>query len=376
MNPIKILHVLGGIFRYGGTETFIMNYYRHIDRSKVQFDFIVHGFEKGVYDDEIAQLNGKIYNVPIKSKDYFGNIRALKMIFNSGEYKIVHSHMDAMGMVALKTAKKCGIPIRIAHSHNTDHQTSNKVQYALHELARKQIKQYATHLFACSEAAGRWLYGEEAIKQDNFRIIKNAIDYDSFCFNEDKRNQIRAELHIRDNLVIGHIGRFSEQKNHLFLLDIFNELLKIKPSARLILIGDGHLKQQIEDKIIELNIIGSVHLLGLRSNTNELINAFDIFLLPSLYEGLPVVLTEAQANGLQCFISDNITKEAGLLNKITYIPLSDPPAKWAEIICASYDEHKTRIITKKELVSTGYEITTATASLQDFYISSIALGNK
>jgi len=198
MSPIRILHVLGGVFRHGGTETFLMSYYRNIDRSKIQFDFVVHGFEKGVYDDEVKELGGKIYNVPIKSKDYFGNIRALKTIFNSGEYFIVHSHMDAMGMVVLKLAKKYGISVRLAHALNTDHQTNNKIQYALHEYARNSIKKYATHLLACSELAAKWLYGEDAVKTGSVKIVKTAIDYYKFNYNDDYRNRFRHQMNIED----------------------------------------------------------------------------------------------------------------------------------------------------------------------------------
>ena len=366
---IRVLHVLGGVFRHGGTEAFIMNYYRHIDRSTVQFDFVVHGFEKGVYDDEIAELGGKIYQVPLKSKNYFGNIKALKAIFNTGKYNIVHSHMDAMGMVVLKTAKKCGIPIRISHSHNTDHQTTNKLQYALHEHARKNIIKYATHFFACSKAAGKWLYGEDIIKSSNYQIIKNAIDFDNFCFDEDMRAQIRSKYHLRsEDIAFGHIGRFSEQKNHMFLLDVFYEILKFTPTAKLFLIGDGHLLKQVEERIIKLDIINNVHLLGLRKDTFEILNAFDIFLLPSLYEGLPVVLTEAQANGLQCFVSDTITDEIDLLNAVTFISLDESPGKWADKIIKSYDGKLDRAVKKDDFASTGYEIQTATKDLQDFYL--------
>ena len=365
MKPVKILHVLGGVFRHGGTEAFIMNYYRFIDRSVVQFDFIVHGFDKGVYDDEIAKLGGKIYNVPIKSKDYFGNIKALKAIFNTGEYKIVHSHMDAMSMVVLKIASRCGVPVRIAHSHNTSHQTTNKLQYALHEHARKNITKYANHRFACSEAAGLWLFGEDS--GHTFRKVKNAIDFEKFRFNEEKRAQIRTELNIQNEFVIGHIGRFSEQKNHILLLDIFHEFLKLKPSAKLLLVGDGHLKTQIEEKIKELNIADNVLLLGLRSDTNDVISAFDIFLLPSLFEGLPVVLTEAQANGLQCFVSDSITKEVDLLGNVTYVSPDDSPAEWAVIINKSFSDTDTRVVSKEEFAATGYEISSAARELQEFY---------
>jgi glycosyltransferase involved in cell wall biosynthesis len=372
MHPIRVLHILGGIFHHGGTEAFIMNYYRHIDRSAVQFDFVVHGFDKGVYDDEIEEMGGKIFHVPIKSRDYLGNIKALKSILGSGEYSIVHSHMDAMGMVVLKIAQKCHIPIRIAHSHNTCHQTNNKIQFALHEHARKNITKYATHLFACSVAAGKWLFGDSAIKKDNFQVAKNAIAFEHFRFDKGKRALFREQLDVNDNFLVGHIGRFSEQKNHIFLLDIFAELLKQNQRARLALVGDGHLRSSIEEKAKKLGISDNVLLLGARQDASDLINAFDVFLLPSLFEGLPVVLTEAQANGLKCVVSDSITKEVAFFDTVTFVPLSNSPAEWAKQVLefsTVEDDGETRTVARKDFTETGYDVEEAARSLQEFYLA-------
>ena len=378
MPQIKVLNIMGSIFRYGGTESFVMSYYRNIDRTQIQFDFVVHGFEKGVYDDEINSLGGKIYQVPVKSKDYSGNIRELKKITGSGEYQIIHTHNDAMGMIALKIAKKYGLPVRIANSLNTDHQTTNKIQYTLNEYARKRIKKYATHLTACSGLAGSWLFGEDAVNNNQVRIFKTAIDFDEFCYNEEKRNKLRTLYGIQDNLVIGHVGRFSEQKNHMFLLDIFKEIHNINPKAKLLLAGFGHLQEQIENKINALGLNDYVTMLGQISGTSEIMNAFDIFILPSLYEGQPVVLTEAQANGLQCYISGTVTKEVDIFKStdsyklVSFLSLNDSPEKWAETICNQYDEKISRKISKEIFSSTGYEIKEAAKGLQDFYTTSLS----
>ena len=372
MKSIRILHVIGGVFRYGGTEAFLMNYYRHIDKTKVQFDFVVHGFEKGVYDDEIKDLGGKIYNIPIKSKDYLGNIRALKDIFKSGEYNIVHTHLDAMGMVVLKTAKKCRIPIRIAHGHSSNHHTNNKVKYALHEHARKNIAKYATHFFANSIATGKWLFGNEVLSSDRFKVIRNAINFDRYKFDNEVRESLRANLNAQNDLVIGHVGRFTFEKNHLFLLEVFNEILKQQPKSKLVLIGDGSAMTQVKDRIINLDILDNVHVLGVRQDTSELLNTFDIFILPSTFEGLGIVLIEAQANGLQCFASEAIPHEANVLNRVKYILLDKSPASWAEIILNSYELKQSRVISKDQFEKTGYEITQAAKELQDVYSSVFA----
>lgn len=298
MEIIRVLYVNGGLMDRGGISMHMMNYYRHLDKSRIQIDFVVHGFEKGIFDDEIYSLGGKIYNIPLKSKDYFGNIKALKEIFDTGKYKIVHSHMDAMNMVVLKIAKKCGIPIRIAHSHNTQHLTNNKIKFAINEYARLNISKYATHFFACSEKAGRWLFGDKAVNNGKVTVIYNAIELEEFTFKQLKRDFLRDALDLKNNFVIGHIGRFDYQKNHLFLLDVFNETLKLTENVKLLLIGDGHLRDEIITKIKKLGIEDKVIMMGVRSDINDLLNVFDVFILPSVFEGLGTVVIEAQANGL------------------------------------------------------------------------------
>lgn len=371
MEPIRVLYVNGGIMSRGGIESYMMNYYRHLDRSKIQIDFIVHGFEKGVYDDEVISLGGKIYNIPIKSKDYFANIRALRKIFSSGNYKIVHSHMDAMSIVVLKEAKKGGIPIRIAHSHNTKHLTNNKVKFLLNEFARKNITKYATHLFACSRVAGEWLFGYDSMKNRKVSIINNAIDIDKFKFDEKRRKELRKEYNIENNFVIGHVGRFDYQKNHMFLLEILKEVkLKIS-NSKLILVGDGHLREQILGKIEELNLKNDVIILSNRSDVNELNNMFDLFILPSLFEGLPVVAIEAQANGLSCIFSDTITKEVAINKNVIFVEKSNELEMWINKIIDVKNQFSNREADNKMLVQKGYCIKKEAEKLQQIYLSFI-----
>lgn len=366
MDPIRVLYVNGGIMDRGGISSYMMNYYRHIDRSKVQIDFVVHGFEKGVFDDEIKELGGELYNIPIKSNDYFGNVKALREIFRSEKYKIVHSHMDAMGAIVLKEAKKCNIPVRIAHSHNTEHLTNNKVKYYLNELARKNITKYSTQLCACSELAGKWLFGEKLVENRKVRIINNAIDVNLYQFNEEKRTNIKKDLALKDNFIIGHIGRFDYQKNHMFLLEMFSQLIKEKPNVKLVLVGDGHLKNTIENKIEELKLSKHVILLGQRADVNDLMNIFDCFVLPSLFEGLPVVAIEAQANGLPCFLSSTITKEVALTDNIKFLNISNKD-EW--ITSLSKSQILNREIVGSDFLKSGYEIESAAEKLCDLYLN-------
>lgn len=306
--PVNILLVNGNAMDRGGIEAFLMNYYRHMDRTKIHCDFIVHGYSKGIFNEEIEQLGGKIYHVPTKSRHPFKYQRELKKIFGSGNYQIVHSHLDAMSCWVLKIAKACGIPVRIAHSHNTKHLTNNRLKLFINEYARKHITQYATHYFACSDKAGRWLFGD-AWGRENSQIINNAIDFSLYQFNREMSLQLRKLHGVEHNFVIGHVGRFSYQKNHMFLLEVYAELRKVRDDIRLVLIGDGEDRIEIEKKISQLGMDEAVLLLGSKSNVYDYYSMMDLFVLPSRFEGLPVVAVEAQVNGLTCFLSDRITRE-------------------------------------------------------------------
>lgn len=369
MDKIKILYINGNIMKRGGIESYMMNYYRHFDHNKIKIDFVVLGFEKGVYDDEIEALGGEIYHIPKKSKNYLGYLKGLRKIFNTGQYKIVHSHLDAMSMTVLKQAQKCNVPIRIAHSHNTQHLTNNFIKLKINEYARKTVKNYATHLFACSENAGRWLFGNQAVKEGKVNIIKNAIDIDKFIFNEEKRKDLRKKLGIsQDEFVIGHVGRFDYQKNHEFLLDVFANVLKIVKNAKLVLIGDGDLRKEIENKISILNIKNNVILLGVREDVNNLYNLFDLFVLPSHFEGLGIVAIEAQANGLPCIVSDVVPKEAKVTEKIKFLSLNSIEL-WTRTIISFTNKNIDRQINKRYISDLGYDISFECEKLQELYLS-------
>lgn len=367
LEPKRILYVNGGTMQRGGIESFMMSYYRNIDKQKLQIDFVVHGFEEGVYDKEIRELGGRIYNIPVKSKDYFGNISNLKSIFKHNDYKIVHSHLDAMSTVVLKTAKKSGIPIRIAHSHNIEHLTNNKLKYLINEQARKKINRYSTHSFACSIPAGEWLFGKNQIRNGNVKIIKNAIDLNSYCFNSGKRKKLREKLNIGKELVIGHVGRFDNQKNHEYLIDMFYELQKQYADAILILVGDGVLRERIQEKVKHLEISDKVKFLGSRDDVNELLNIFDIFVLPSKFEGLGISLIEAQANGLKCVTSVNTPKDVNVSQKVRFLDTTNSEIQnWINEILNDSDRKRENNLEK--LIVAGYDIKVEAVKLQNLYL--------
>lgn len=319
--PIRILHIIGRM-NMGGAETFIMNVYRNIDRSKFQFDFVVHTEEKCTYDDEIESLGGKIYRIPPLSKHPLKNMIELSKIFKQSDitYSIVHRHTNSsIVFTDLLVAKIMKVKKIIVHSHST-----NAKNPIIHKIFRPFMK-LANTKYACSQKAGEWLFG----KNTNFEIINNGIDIEKFRFNEQKRNVLRKQLNIeKDEIVIGHVGRFCIAKNHKFIIDIFNELLKEK-DAKLILVGTGEFELNIKEKVEKLNIENKVLFLGVRNDTDYLYSVFDYFLFPSLYEGFPMSLIEAQASGVNCVISNNITNEIILNNNIKKIDLNKNAEHWA-----------------------------------------------
>lgn len=326
---IKIAQVIGMAIN-GGTETLWMNYYRNIDRTKVQFDFLVESESKIINKEEIEKLGGHVVIIP-PYKNVFKYMKTLRKIFKENQYDIVHSNMSTMSVFTLRAAKKAGIKVRIAHSHST----SNKKEWKkniLKNLLRPFSKKYSTHYFSCSELAGRYLFGDKTVNKGKVTIINNAIDINRFEFKCESRNKIREELGINDEVVIGNVGRFQAQKNQTYLLDIFNEYQKINNNSKLLILGDGPLREDLKTKTEKLGITDKVIFAGVKTNPEDYYSAMDCFVLPSLYEGLPVVGIEVQASNLPFFMSDTITKECMLNDNVYALSIKDDPKKWAEFI--------------------------------------------
>ena len=348
-----------------------MNYYRNIDKDKIQFHFLCDEDSTNIPYEEIEKMGGKVIIIPPYQR-LFEYQKELYRIFKENNYKIVHSHINALSVFPLRIAKKAGVPIRIAHSHST----SNKKEWKrnlIKNILRPFSKLYANQFFACSELSGRWLFGEKAFKNDKIKIINNAIDLEKFKFNKEKRNEIRKKLKIDENIIlIGHIGRFVTQKNHEFLIDVFNEIIKKRKQenfdSKLILIGQGNLKENIIEKIKYLGLQDYVIFTGQTTNVSDYYNAMDIFVLPSLYEGLPVVGIEAQANGLLCEFSTDMTKETKVLNTTKFISLKETAKKWAEIILEDYKNFK-RKNSFDEMTKKNFNIKEEAKKLEKYYIN-------
>lgn len=329
--PIRILHVLGTLNR-GGAETMVMNIYRNIDSSKVQFDFIVHTNNKCDYCDEIVKLGGKIYNIPrYTGRNHFKYKRAWNDFFNNhSEYKIIHGHMRSTAAIYLNIAKKHGL-VAIAHSHSTASR-GNKIEQVVKTIIQFPIRYISDYLFACSDEAGKWLFGKRAIRGNNYKIIKNAIDFDKYIFNESTRNEVRRNLGIEDKFVIGHVGSFTHPKNHKFLINLFYKIQIKNNNSVLLLVGDGELRMQIEKQIKSLGINDKVILTGVVENVNDYLQAMDVFAFPSIFEGLGIATIEAQVSGLPCIISDVVPREICITNLVKFIDIKLPHQVWIDEI--------------------------------------------
>ena len=319
---VRMLHIVGSMSP-SGIGNFIMNVYRNIDREKVQFDFIIHETREVNFEEEIKALGGRIYTATRKSVSPAKNFADIRRIVKKGKYNIVFRHTDtATVAVDLLAAKMGGAKVRIAHSHSTS--TPN---VKMHQSFQPFLNKICTHRFACSDKAGQWLYGDVP-----YEVIINAIRLEEFAYSPKYRERMRRKENLEDNLVIGHIGNLLPVKNHLFMLDIMAELIKKQPSAKMIFVGDGVMRQPIEEKIEKMGLSEHVRLLGVRTDTAKLLQAMDIFLFPSKYEGLPIAMVEAQCSGLPNLVSDVITTDVDVTPLVHKLSLSQPAAVWADKI--------------------------------------------
>ena len=359
--PIRIAQVIGNWFG-GGIESVIMNYYRHIDRSKIQFDFFCSEKSTDIPYKEIEELGGTVTLIPSYSQ-VFKYQKVLKEKLKG--YKIVHCHLGTMAVFALRAAKKADVPVRIVHSHTT----SNKKEFIrnmMKNILRPFSKVYATEYMACSELAGRWLYGNKTYDKGKVFLLNNAIDFDKFRYNEELRNKKRKELNISDDtFVIGNIGRFVEQKNHSYLIDIFYEIYKQKSNLLLLLVGQGPLMNEIKEKVNNLGLNDCVLFLGQRNDVNEIYQVMDLFLFPSLYEGLGMVAIEAQASGLPCVVSTEVPKIAQITDFFIFVDLKSNVKIWCKEIKKMLNVKRQN--NSKKIISSGYSIKSEVLNLEKFY---------
>ena len=368
MEPVRVLHVLHSM-NCGGAETLLMHLYRNTDREKVQFDFLVNVFDEMFYEKEIEALGGRIYRMPFLTKTtppvYEKN---LVRFFREHDTQVVHSHLETTTGLILRAAKKAGVPVRIAHSHNSRFTRTGLAalpENLFKAYCRTKIVPNATKLYGCSELANRWLYGKHAGESE---LLQNGIDTEGCRYSEAVRAEMRAALSLENETVFGHVGRFNDQKNHFFLIDVFAQYCKAHPESRLLLVGEGELRAQAEERAAALGAADKIQFLGLRKDVAKLLQAMDCFLLPSKFEGLPLVLVEAQAAGLPCLAADTVSQMADLsASDVRFVPLD--AAAWVqamENVPAKRYENADRIVAER-----GFDGRIQARKLQNFYLESV-----
>lgn len=358
---VRILQVVNNMHR-AGLETLLMNYYRKINREEIQFDFLTHRAESSDYDKEIEELGGKIYHAPrLYPQNYPEYFRYMDVFFKQHpEYKIIHSHIDTMSYLPLLAAKKADVPIRIAHSHNTSIDLDYK--FVLKKYFKTKIKDVANEYCACGEDAGKFLFGNE-----HFEIIHNATNAKGLLFNATIRKKKRQDLGIlEDEIIFGHVGRLSYQKNQDFLIKVFKRLKKGLPNCKLMIVGEGSKLKHLTKLVNRLGLSESVIFLGNRVDVNELYQAFDALLMPSRFEGIPMVGVEAQFADLPIFFSDRVSQEVAFTNNCSFLPLEASPEEWSRKILHAIDIKRQRS-RKEQLLLTDYNIDNAYKALIRYY---------
>lgn len=370
---IKVLQVVGRL-RIGGAETVAMNLYRYINRNKFEFHYLVYEDDIGDYEEEVIQLGGKVIHINYSSR-YIKRYRndLLNVMKENGPYDIIHVHMMFHNGIVLQIAKKAGIPVKVSHSHSTN---DGGIRYGnIKDITRNLYLKYSRRLICinadillgCGEEAGNYLYGNRVFAEKGI-LIKNGINIDKYHFNKRTRNVIREQYGFNNEKIYGCIGHFDRVKNHTFLIDIFEKIHMIDKKAILVLLGEGKLRQEIEHLCKDKHLEPYVVFMGNVNNVNEWLQAMDFLLMPSLYEGIPLTLIEAQASGIKCFVSDRVAKEANVTGEITYIPLNVD--KWVELMQGSIDYNRTEK-NEKCLIDNGYDIRTNVKKVEEKYMEKL-----
>lgn len=356
---IKRLLCIVGSMNAGGAETFLMKIYREIDKSKYQMDFAVADANEGFYDKEIISMGGKIHHITPKSKGVLKNFGDIRTLVKSERYEyVLRTSQHSLSALELLAAKLGGAKVRVFRSSNSNTTTGSKKQLFLHKLCMFMPRFFANVRIAPSTEAAEFMFGKGCVKKGKATLVHNGIDTNVYRYDPNGRQQVRQELGLQDKFVVGHIGRFNQQKNHTFLIDVFYELWKKKPEARLVLVGKGELEESVRKKVRDMSLEPFVVFTGVRQDVPNLMSAFDVFLFPSLYEGMPNTVIEAQATGLRCILSDTITREAKLSEDVTYISLKESPVVWSEELLKL--NRANRFGGYKVIVDNNYDIESAT----------------
>lgn len=357
MAQMKILYILGA-FGSGGVESVVLNIHKNIDHSRFKIDFVLFNGLDHSRKKDLEKYDSKIYFIERSGKGIGKFISETYKILRTEKYDVIHAHTNEAALFSAIAGALARTPGRICHSHNTSFGKNEKII----PFFRVPFKLFSTELFACSKLAGTSLFGKKA----DFTVINNAIDVKKYNFNPTVRKEIREELGLEGKFVIGNVGRLSYQKNHSFILDVYKNIVKTRKDTALLLIGDGELEEEIKNKVYELGLENKVKFLGARNDVNKILQAMDVFLLPSHYEGLPVSLIEAQSAGLPCIVADTITKEVKVTNLVEFLSLTQSVDYWTKQIL-KYSDDDTRENTFDEMKQAGYEMESSVKGIQKIY---------
>lgn len=365
MEAIRVLHVVGKMHR-GGIETFLMNVYRRLDRDKIQFDFLCFTREEGYYDKEIYELGGRIFYAVSRRENIKKNKQDIyNILIEHPEIKVLHLHLSSCSYIApLFIAKKAGVKVRIAHSHNT--RCAGIFRNITHVFNKQRLRSCATDFFACSNAAGEWMFPSKSWKKG--KVLANGIESALYSFDLQKRIRMRKMLGVDNAFVLGYVGRFAEQKNMLFICEIFKILCARYDDIMLLLVGEGGLHEEMDEFFKKEKLIDRVIYTGIVENVHDYLQAMDIFVLPSLFEGLGIVAIEAQASGLNTLLSDKVPIEAFITSLAYALPIDKGPIPWTDMIEKIKNENTVREDTREQIIKAGYDISESAKFLEKYYI--------
>lgn len=359
---IRILNI-ANMNSDSGVACFLMNYLRSMDMKKFQMDFVCWEKRKDNCYEEIKKMGGRIFLVTSYRKNPIRYLAEIRKIVKHGRYDIIHGHEAIMSLPALRYGKKYKVSVRIAHSHSVG--MTSPVKELIAMVSRHAFEKYCTDVMACSKMAGDYLFGNK-IFQERGKVLHNAIKTENYTFQTEVRERLRQELGVDKELVIGHVGRFNKNKNHKFLVDVFEKVLEKKKDVLLVLIGEGETMDDVKNQVCEKGMDQKVRFLGIRKNVNEWLQAMDVFVFPSYEEGLGIVLIEAQAAGLPCCCTDTIPREAKCSENMVFLSLNEKKDVWAETLLSMYSED--RATGTQHVRNAGYDVLEEGKKLERFYI--------
>lgn len=340
---MKVAHIVGKL-KKAGVEAVVFTYLRNMDLDGISVDVLYDADSTVLPPEDLERIGIRFIRIPPYQK-VFSYMKEIRRLCRDNKYDIVHTHMNALSVFSLLAAKQGRVPCRICHNHSTTSKFEKKKDL-MKKVLRPSAKFFATDYAACSQLSARWMYGDKRVDNGEVTVFNNAIDLDRYKYSDSARAEVRRELGLDGAFLVGHVGRFMDQKNHAFLVDIFAELVRLRDDARLLLIGDGENLEAVKEKIQRLGLSDKVVFKGILPDVERYYSAMDVFLLPSLYEGLPVVALEAQATGLPCVISDSVTVECAVIEQVEFLPVNRDADRWARVVsgsCAGDREESNRI---------------------------------